>query len=99
MIVLNSVADLLEGPGTDINMSISEQQSSQEFDAGGFGSVTRGQLSAMLLNNEASASALQLPLVSPEVINLSRISPNDDSQEGLYGGGGIGINPRLVWSI
>ena len=58
-------------------MSVSEQQSSQEFDNGGFGSILGHRLGSTLLNNEASIPSIQhLPLVSsPEVVNLSKLSP------------------------
>jgi hypothetical protein len=72
-------------------MNISEQQSLQHIDIGRLRSVVGTHLGATLLNNEASETPLQLPLISPEVIKLSGIRPNDDSQEF---NDGIGISPR-----
>ena len=73
-------------------MNISEQQSLQNIDIGSLRSVVGTQLGATLLNNKASETSLQLPLISPEVIKLSGIRPNDDSQE--FNDDSIGISPR-----
>ena len=80
-------------------MNVSEQQPPLNNDVGSLGSVVGTQLGATLLNGEASGASLQLPLISPEVINLSGIRPNDDSQEELFNGGSIGISPRYEYNL
>ena len=75
-------------------MNVSEQQSLLDVDVSSLRSVVGTQLGATLLNDGASKASLQLPLISPEVINLSRVRPNDDSQEDLFNDGRIGISPR-----
>ena len=63
-------------------MNVSEQPSLQNIDVNSLGSVVGDHLGAgELLNNRANMASLQLPLISPEVIKLSGINPNDDSQE------------------
>jgi len=63
-------------------MNVSEQPSLQDIDVNSLGSVVGDHLGAAeLLNNGANMASLQLPLISPEVIKLSGINPNDDSQE------------------
>ena len=63
-------------------MNVSEQPSLQDIDVSSLGSVVGDHLGAAeLLNNGANMASLQLPLISPEVIKLSGINPNDESQE------------------
>merc|ERR1712223_402122 len=63
-------------------MNVSEQPSLQDIDVNSLGSVVGDHLGAAeLLKNGANMASLQLPLISPEVIKLSGINPNDDSQE------------------
>jgi len=63
-------------------MNVSEQPSLQDIDVNSLGSVVGDHLGAAeLLNSGANMASLQLPLISPEVIKLSGINPNDDSQE------------------
>ena len=90
----NIFTTLSEGQGTDLIMNISEQQSLQNIDVGSLASVVGTQLGAALFNNNASKPSLQLPLISPEVIKLSGIRPNDDSQEQTFDDDGIGISQR-----
>ena len=77
-------------------MNVSEQQISllNTEVSPSLQSVVGTHLGASLLNDEASRTSLQLPLISPEVINLSGIRPHDESHEGLLGEHGIGISPR-----
>ena len=78
-------------------MNISEQQSLQNIDAESLRSIVGTHLGATLLDPEASESSLHLPLIAPEVVKLSGIRPNDDSQEQLYNDDGIGISQRCVF--
>ena len=78
-------------------MNVSEQQSLEKIDIGSLGSVVGTQLGATLLNNKASKTSLHLPLISPEVIKLSGIRPNDDSQE--FNDDNIGISPRYTFRL
>ena len=75
-------------------MNISEQQSLDNIDVDSFRSVVGTHLGARLLGSKASDSSLHLPLIAPEVVNLSGIRPNDDSQEQLFNDDGIGISQR-----
>lgn len=78
-------------------MNVSEQQSLQNIDVGSLGSVFKTQLGPTFLNNVASQASLQLPLISPEVIKLSAIRPNDDSQEQSFDDDSIGISQRETY--
>ena len=77
-------------------MNISEQHSLHDIDVDSLRSVVGAHLSATLLDSEASDSSLHLPLIAPEVVKLSGIRPNDDSQEQIYNNDGIGISQRYV---
>ena len=77
-------------------MNISEQHSLHDIDVDNLRSVVGAHLGATLLDSEASDSSLHLPLIAPEVVKLSGIRPNDDSQEQIYNNDGIGISQRYV---
>ena len=77
-------------------MNISEQHSLHDIDVDSLRSVVGAHLSATLLDSEASDSSLHLPLIAPEVVKLSGIRPNDDSQEQIYNNDRIGISQRYV---
>ena len=77
-------------------MNISEQHSLHNIDVESLRSVVGTHLGATLLDSEASDSSLHLPLIAPEVVKLSGIRPNDDSQEQLYNDDGIGMSQRYV---
>ena len=75
-------------------MNISEQQSLHNIDADSLKSIVGTHLGATLLDSKASDSSLHLPLIAPEVVNLSGRRPNDDSQEQLFNDDGIGLSQR-----
>ena len=75
-------------------MNISEQQSLQDIDIDSLRSMVGSHLGTTALDSETSDSSLHLPLIAPEVVKLSGIRPNDDSQEQLYNDDGIGISQR-----
>jgi len=77
-------------------MNISEQQSLENIGVSSLESVLGTHFGATPLDNEGSKASLHLPLISPEVVKLSAIRPNDDSQE--FNDDSIGISPSEAHS-